>query len=315
MSLLTNGHPQEPPSIRSRYIRLTLLLGLLVISIVVFFYSDLISSNRKIASDYVEINEKMASLDRARSNLVDIYRSINLFLLDPSHGNYAEATKQQIVKSIENTADLILLLQQEQGELSNGSIKLQNDFHRLQNSVTELIETRMDVTRQYPGMAISAFGMTEPQQAVSNNLLILLEEIESGELEPQSAELYIILLKTHALWLNQISQLRIYLANRFAAFSDDILVTQATSLIELHNNFIQHIDKLKLLYANEDSFEGTAATERIREDSTLWLSLFHKVRIISESDIWRSDNRIMNFEIIPLTDEISASILEIEDLL
>ncbi|OOZ38943.1 hypothetical protein BOW53_13640 [Solemya pervernicosa gill symbiont] len=315
MSLLKNGNKRNPPSLRTRYIALTLLLGLLVISIVLFFYSDAVSTKRQVTDELVGLNAKLNKLDGVRSNLNEIYRNIDLFLLDPTQGNHAEVVHHLISDSIIYTRQLNEEFQSERSGLASTASALGEQHSALRISVADLIDSRMDVNRQYPGLALSANEMSSPQQGVSNSFLILIAEIENGDFEPKSVELYPMLLKTRSLWLSQISQMRIYLANRFASFSNEILVTQAESLDDLHLTFLNNVDTLEALYANEDSFEGPDIVAMIANESSEWINIFQQVRKISESGKWRSDSHIMKSNLIPLTDDISASILSIENLL
>lgn len=95
---------RSPLSLRTRYIVNTVILGLLVISITFFFYSDVVSTKREATNELVGLTEKMARLDTIRSNLVGIYRSIDLFLLDPTQGNQPERIQLLIQNSVQNTS-------------------------------------------------------------------------------------------------------------------------------------------------------------------------------------------------------------------
>ena len=203
----------------------------------------------------------------------------------------------------------------EESELLGISKELEDAFSQLRGSVDVLVDSRMDINRQYPAMALSANDMTVPQNAIRGNLQILIDEIDSGELEPRSEELHTLLLKAQFLWLQHIAQLRIYLANRFASFSTDLLVEQATSLREINDNFNEELERIATIYATEESFEGPAISEAIKEDSELWMAYFQKVSEISESEQWRTDSHLMETVLIPQIDEITVDISRLEDAL
>ncbi|NOR51991.1 MAG: PAS domain S-box protein, partial [Gammaproteobacteria bacterium] len=304
-------HP--PPSLRTRYFTLTLMLGFLVISSVLFFYGDVVSTKRKVIEQLDSIHEKLNALEIIRHDQVDFYRNLDLFLLDPSQGGHDESIISLISNSVQATKQLSTLLQRDQSELLGAADDLENRLIQLRDVIKELVETRLDINRQYPGMAISANIMTLPQQEAVNDLQILIDEIESGDLEPVSEALYPTLLKTYTLWIRHVAQVRIYLANRLASFSTEILIAQATSLNELNRKLQNNISKLEALYSNEDSFEGAELIKSIRLNATEWMALFYQVREISESDRWRSDSHIMRTKIIPQTDYLSALILNFEN--
>ncbi|MEN8171010.1 MAG: bacteriohemerythrin [Pseudomonadota bacterium] len=300
------------PSLRKRYFTITLILALLVLSTVSYIYSDMLSARERVSTELEDIHERLFRLDNIRTNMTGISRSIDLFLLDPSQGDHDEKAYQLISNAIQNSIKLIGILQQENKEVIRTADELNSQFVKLSVMVSDLFDSRMDISRQYPGMAISAFQMTEPQRNVGNKLKILIEEIEKGELEPVSDELYSTLQETYPLWLNQISQMRIYMANRFASFSKDILVSQANSLHDYHQQFLLNIEKLEALYAREDSFEGADAIKEIKRDAVEWHDLFEQLRTVHESDRWRTDSYLMTSKVIPKTDDIFTLILDIE---
>ncbi|MFK5892490.1 MAG: EAL domain-containing protein [Pseudomonadota bacterium] len=307
---LTNKN--SSPSLRTRYIILTVLLGLLVILTVLFFYTEVASSQQQVTDEVININKKRNKLETIHSNLVKIYQNIDLFLDSPLHTNYSEISHQLISNSIENSIDLVDILDQQQSELKKTAELLQNKYQQLKLNISILFETRVNISKQYPGMAISANEMPTSQNSVTNNLQILIDEIENKELQLISDELYPTLLKSYTLWINQISQMRIYLANRLASFSNKILPVQAASLHELNQKFLLNISKLEKLYLEEDSFEAEILIKAIKTDTAIWINLFLKVRKVSESDNWRGDTYLMKNSIIPLTDEISALIFSMD---
>jgi PAS domain S-box-containing protein len=306
---------RNAPSLRTRYITLTLILGLLAVSTVLFFYRGIHSTKQQATSEFEGIHQQLNLLASINNTLVNIYRNTDLFLLDPSQGGHAALTGQLITTSIQSSRLLGDLLPHDQPEVITAVERLGNLFSELNVAVSNLIESRMNIDQQYPGMAISADQMLKPQHAVSNNLLLLIDEIESGGLKPLSAEIYPSLLKTHSIWISEISQMRIYLANRLASFSSDILIQQAASLDHLHHKLLANIQRLEFLYASEDSFEGLAAIRDIASNVLDWHHMFQQVRAISESGQWRSDSHIMQSVIIPQTDAIAAAIANVENLL
>lgn len=312
MSARLKAGRRAPGSLRSRYITLTLVTAIVVISVVLAFYKDIISTKRNIAEQLSVIQEDHNTLNRVKIDLLEIYRNIDLFLLDPSQGDHADTANRLISSSIEKVKNFSIRHHLDGEEVRQEAEQLAGKLSALKESVTALTELRMDLRRQYPGMSISAFEMTEPQLHVSNSLLILIEEIESGSLNPVSPEIYSLLLKSYALWALEVSQVRIYMANRLASFSTELLLSQATSLKPLHQKFLNNIETLKQLYSTEDSFEWPMAIKAIDENAAKWISLFEKMRAVSESERWRGDSHTMKTLIIPLTDEVSSSIATLE---
>jgi len=288
------------------------VLGIAVVTIVLFIFSKTISTRQLVRSEFDSIQIKLNQLNTLQSNQVEIYRNINLFLLDPTEGNRSKTIDQLLAKSIYTVSQLKESIPSEQKKLSSQIKELEGSYTNLEGSTHNIIESRMDIDKQFPGMSLSANNMVPMQQAIANNLQILIDEIENEELKPVSNELYPTLLKTYSLWQSQISQMRIYLTNRFASFSIDILSEQATSLYDLSKKLTSNIKELEEIYQHEDSFEGPDLIKALDADSTKWINVFKQVQSITESDNWRSDNRILKQSIIPLSDKISQLILSIE---
>ena len=291
------------------------MLGIAVISIVLTIFSETISTKQQVQNQLESIQTKLNQLNTLKSNQVEIYRNINLFLLDPTEGNRNITAHQLLTKSILIISHLSESIPSDKKRLSSQVNNLRSTYTNLEASTHNLIESRMNIEKQFPGMSISANYMVPIQRDIANNLQILIDEIESEELKPRSEKLYPTLLKTYSLWQSLISQMRIYLTNRFASFSIEILHEQAISLFDLSNKFSSNIKDLAAIYQNEDSFEGSDLIQVLDDDSREWVSFFKQVQTITESDSWRTDNVILKKSVIPQSDKISQLILSIEESL
>lgn len=298
-------------SLRTRYFRLTLLVTIGITTVALFFYQQTTATQHSVAERLAIIEKDHDILETVKIDLVEFYRNIDLYLHDPSQGNHAEITERHITSALVKVSGLSSIHLLDSSEIEGVPEELANQLRELGNNITKLTALRMDITQQYPGVSLSAFEMAPPQQSVSNSLQILIDEIESGSLAPESSEIYPLLLKSHTLWIKQISQMRIYLANRLVSFNKDILFSQGSSLSDLHQQFLLETEMLAKLYTTEDSFEGESAIASVRQNAAEWFRLFQQVRLISESDKWRGDSHMMRNVILPLTDEISSSIFRI----
>ena len=306
---------KQPASLRKRYFSLTLLLGFTVMAIVMYFFLSTIATKDRVTSDRLVLQQQQSLIDTISENRFDVFRNLELFLLDPTIGYYDKIVYQKIDESIKLNDKLLSLIPASDPELIEASNSLKQLLENLESTISELFSSRLNVNKQFPGLALGTAGMTEPQQTVSNKFQILVEEIESGDLQPESDALTLLLLKSHTLWEKQISQYRIYLANRFASFSSDFLRVQANSLEELHLRFMRNIDTLASLYTTEDSFEGESSIETIREMASQWYHVFLDIRKINESDKWRTDNMILEDSVLPLIDTLSNHLQTIDGIL
>ena len=291
----------QTPSLRTRYFSLTLVLATFVIGLVFNTYLGLSEKNEIATQNLSEIDSQMNIHEQVRTGITNIYRSIDLFLLQPKEKKHIET----IYSEVSNTIKHINLSKNQ-----NLKTSLLINFKKLKPVLTKLIEIRTDANLQYPGMSISANIMAAQQDTIRTRLSALQDEIDNGDFVPKHEHLYNEILKARILVEKEISQSRIYIANRLALFSNEILVSQATSLTDLHLSFLEKISLLKNLYANEtDSFEGVASVNQIHDIQNKWYKNFGKLRETSESDHWREDLRLMEQQIFPLIESSSALLL------
>ena len=310
---MTPSSQSSPPSLRNRYIVFTLILSLVIVSISLLIYTQVVSTNEKAAALLLKTSRQSELVSDIRGETIDVYRSINLFLLDPTDGNHRQIIHDYIHQAKKNNRQIQQMLQAQPGEAFQASAELKQKLSQLEQNVNQLIETRLDVNRQYPAMSISAFEMGDMQSVVNSQFSILLDEIENGDFEPESAKIYPLLLKTETLWAKAISQVRIYLANRFTSFSKDILVIQADSLESIYYKLMHQLNNLQALYEQEtESFEGLAAINTSLETVQQWHKTFGAVRKITESNHWREDSHLMKSSILPLLDDISTILFSID---
>ncbi|MEW5787166.1 MAG: EAL domain-containing protein [Pseudomonadota bacterium] len=302
----------DTPSLRNRYILLTIVIAVSAAVVVWLFYRDLTHTQEEVIARLEQSRAWARQLDEIRNDYTRLYQDIDLFLLDPLRGRRPREIQASVDLAVGKIAAFHATLEQARSDMQYPVQHLHDDLLVLRGLSDDLFKSRMDVRRQYPGMAISAFDMVPFQQNVSNGFGILINEIESGSLKPASPQIYPTLLKAHGIWSNVVSQMRIYLANRFASFSNSILVEQSRSLDDLYAQLLEKIEIIKQAYAREDSFEGAEVIRGIQSDAARWHALFQSVRRVSESEKWRGDTLLMKTEIIPLINDITEDFLDAE---
>jgi len=284
----------------------------MVVGCALYLFIHSVNTKANVSAELEELQAKKVLIDRISKNRLDIFRNLELFLLDPAIGYHDRITYQLITDSLKNHNDLSALLTSEDVVLKINATSIEKNLKLLQNNVTELFNSRLDINKQFPGLALATNEMTEPRKTASNYLQFLIDEIVSGEFTPATDGLLSLLLKTDKLWRNQVAQYRIYLSNRFASFSIEILQIQANNIANLNRQFLQNLQELETIYAVEDSFEGENNLQIVKQNVNQWHTVFNKVRELHESDKWRTDNLILQQKIIPIFEELSSSLVAIE---
>lgn len=304
----------SPPSLRTQYIALTLLLGILVVITAFFSARDTVDTGKEVTQQLMYTASQLDVVNEIHGSLIELYRTMDLFLLDPQRNDYREQIFDLIEQS--RTASFrIGVNSPDAGRNRVGDLFLLADLlDKLQREIETLFNIRMDAEQQYPALSISANNMQPFQNEINGLFSLMIDEIESGDFQPQTVDLYPHLLKTRSEWISLISQVRVYLANRFGSFSTSLLAGQADSTRHIYQSVREHFQQLKDAYRNEkESFAGTASVDQAMDALDNWFSHFQQVRAINESDQWRADSYKLEVSIIPLMEQITSVLFEVED--
>ena len=303
-----------PPSLRKRYLSLTIFMGVLVISLIAFSYFKMQSIKQSVNNGYQGVLAEQSQLAKTRNILLTINTDINLFLLDPLNEDLLTKIDDNTDQSVAGLRMLVSSKHEYHLDIRDPVLNLIQKFKQLNNEVKRLIEYRMDINKQYPAMDISANEMEHLQDQINSGIEILKMEIESG-LNLNNPTVYTELLKLHTLWIKNISQSRIYMANRLATFSTEILEEQSQSLKDLNQLFDQNLRNLQKLYQSEESFEAEDILKNIQLMRKNWFDKFLLMREISEKGEWRTDTLLVKTRVLPVVNRISAEIDQIDAML
>jgi len=302
-----------PKSLKKQFIYTTLVIGGLIIGLSVLMYINMLYERDQVALEVENVDQRLQSIQGLRKNLVALQFALDRYLLDSTQ----ISQKLEIERSLSESQKLIAPYLQDSGsaQIDDAYKILHLNIEDLSRETQKLISVRADVRKQYPGMAISAFEMRDIQYDMDMYLSLLVNEIESDLFQPTSPTLFPLLLKSRTQWVGLISQMRIYLANRLAAFSMDILTDQAQSVVEIGETLQTNFFMLETLYQVEtDSFEGRETVAKMQKTLQHWMDKFDKMRQLSESMQWRQDWNILENSIIPLAKNINLSLDQMEKL-
>jgi diguanylate cyclase (GGDEF)-like protein len=302
----------SPPSLRTRYIILTSFLGIAVIGIVLYSYRYVAHTHDDVTVKLEQITTQVNTVNKVRSTVLSIYQVIDNFLLDPDVSQQKSRIKQLLDQTASDLHIIRDIASKRNTENEAAFNRLLAELESLEDNIETLIATRLDVTRQFPALAYSANEMQPYQITVNNQFNILINEISDGSFIPDSEKLFPQLLQAHTSWVRMISQMRIYLANRFGTFDATLLQAQAEGLTVFHDDLQQRIASLIELYeAEQGSLEGADAMSGAAENAPLWYDAFLVMRKINESDRWREDDHLMKVVISPLIEKIDLILSDI----
>lgn len=301
-----------PPDLRLRFLLLTLIAAAFVISLGTVGRLITKSENQEYIERLQSLDAELDSINKIHVALSDLYQNTDRFLLDPTNKDIQKYIKTMGFGGLEYKINKAMRSMEQYG-LGNDLKTVRTDFLGLVQHINALIAIRTDPNIQYPAMAYAANKLGDLQAEVNSALERLVVEIETGGFEPKSEEVYPLLLKAQNQWSKSISQLRIYLANRLASFSVDILKQQAQSLDDIFDLLDKHLTRLVDLYENEpESFEGVDTVRHAQEYAREWRKAFDDVERINMSESWREDTYQKETIIIPLMLNLNKKLNEVE---
>ncbi len=300
-------------SLRTRYALFALLVVGLVLLVSAFAYLGLRHTQGQAARNMEARGTLSASIQGVRAGLLDAYKSLDLFLLEPGVQAHQTRFNTTLAEAIEhaqalNASDWVA--QHGQHQVTEAMLER---LTQLQAEIGELVATRLDSARQYPSLAVGNRIMAPSVVDADNALAIIFNEMNMEGVQTQHPNTYQAFLRTQRLWMQMLSNFRLYLANRVGSFNESALPVQAqgiaTMYVVLQETF-QELDRLNA--QGRVGFEGGIALDDLRRAVVTWHGGFEQVRTIHQGDRWRMDAVIMKEKIAPSVDAINQQLLDLE---
>ncbi|MFP5410392.1 MAG: putative bifunctional diguanylate cyclase/phosphodiesterase [Gammaproteobacteria bacterium] len=305
----------DPPlsSLRTRYTLFALLVVGLVVAVSAFAYLGLRHTQDQAARNLLERNALSESIQGVRAGLVEAYKSLDLFLLEPSVDAHRAHFDAALASAIDHARHLHAsgwVARHGQDDTTGAALAR---LKQLQGEIGELVDTRLDSARQYPSLAVGNRVMAPAVVDADNAFAIIFNEMNTEGTQTRQPDTYLAFIRAQRLWMQMLSNARLYLANRVGSFNESSLTVQAQGIATLYG-VIQEIHKeLERLDAEgKVGFEGSAALGDMRRAMAIWFGGFEQVRRIHQSDRWRMDAVIMKEKIAPSVDAINLHLLTIE---
>ena len=186
--------------------------------------------------------------------------------------------------------------------------ELQKDAAQLHEASLDLIAIRTDVVRWFPALRL----MREEMFPHHIQLLSLLEEllIESGE-ELSPHDQLLTFKTTMALrnaWVSMISEMRLYVANRFGIFASEFregMESRLTNVTYYGEEIPNHLETLRRLSsAGRLGFVSESSLDEIEHHYQAWMRAFNQLSRIIDNPSWRMDLLLMGEAVKPILDRM-----------
>jgi len=179
--------------------------------------------------------------------------------------------------------------------------------------VRKLLKIRLDAKKQHPALFYAREKMLPLNRAFITAAALAMEEIFEDDIQKANAPIYIKISTIRYLWIQLISNFRMYIINRLGSFDDGSLRNQERDIELLFLQLQEYLDELE--YLNNDNKLGLQTGESIQimiSSAKDWLKDFRIVRKINSGPNWRMDAVVLARTIIPLDHRILASIKKLE---
>ena len=309
-------HPRRLHSLRKRAIMFSAVISILIVIISIFGYSNFKKVHSESSSNLLKREVLLIKFNLIRSELLDSYKELNNFLLEPENLNY----QKSIIVSIKEAWRISKKLNEHGWITKYKKLELANELvkklRNLEIQASELIKTRLNVNNQFPSLAVGAEIMQPNRNMLNNAIALSINEMNADSTQIEKPKVYRLLINVRHIWSQALSTSRIYLANRVGSFNEAALPIQEKAVETLFSELnINLLELKKHADAGNLGFETTDEVTKMIESSKAWFNGFQKVKIINHSYEWRQDAKIMREKISPTIDSVLELLIELEEII
>jgi diguanylate cyclase (GGDEF)-like protein len=247
---------------------------------------------------------------KIRFYIFEAHKDLDAFLLDPTRSEHKQQIHQALDAAIAYSDDLKShpWIQRRNGE--QALYGLSEQLIGLKAHIDELIQTRIDPTRQYPSLALGNRTMRPSRRNITNAFSIIFNELsEEANANPRQS-VYVEVVEARHLWEQMLSNFRLYLANRVGSFNEEVLPVQESAVDTMYQQLQDRLQTLAQLdEQGKLGFQSSAALVDLHNNLNAWYEGFTGVKVIHQSDNWRADTKFIKEKIEPLLENISASLV------
>ena len=299
-------------SLRKRYSVLTLILAIIMLAFSWYAQEQINIVKLNIESN---IESRTTLIQRNREIRTSINQTRDLlfkFQIDPRNNEDPQYISTAISRAIAHIKRLSLhpWISENYSPTISELINTLNDFDQI---TKKLIKVRLSPQRLFPALQIANAEMQPQYAKISEHINLAIKEIEDNY-ESKNYDEYRLLIELRFHWSSVISGFRMYLLNQLNAFQQGSRTNQLNLILELHRVIKNKLITLKKLdKAGKLSFNTTIALEKFHPAALDWIEGFTRVRKINNSDQWRYDTIIYQYELEPKIEKID-SLLRVLDL-
>lgn len=303
-------------NLRRRFKIFASVLVVFILTCAGYGYHRLSTTQTSIEINLVERNGLLQATHILRASLLDAYQAIDAFLLEPA--KYENWDK--IYAALKKTLLLSLQLSDSKSNVSPDDKKdfrqLYETLLKLEADIQELIEIRLDSSRQYPSLSVGANVMQPNRNNVNNAFGLAINSLNGEEALSERPEVLASFIQARHLWTQVLSNFRLYLANRMGSFNEASLPVQEKGIDTMYGEYRKELAKLQpMVDGGVIGFETSEAYDGIIGSAEKWYQGFQRVKLIHATSEWRIDGKLMKENIAPSVELASKLLRSVNDRL
>lgn len=300
-------------SLRSRYAVVAGLVAVVVLMSAYLGYLQL-EKARQTTTENIDSRNQLLERSRLVRDAVWITReSLTNFLLNPDNIGQRGTIQRSLADARLQTEMLFSNLWVKQHDYQNNIGALKDTLASLETSVDELLQTRTDITQQYPALALARTNMLPSHSTFYTAADLAINEILEDPVTFRNQEVYQIFVQARHVWTQMISDFRMYLANRLGSFNESVLPIQEKDVHTQFNELQQLLKQLKNLDERKQlKRQGSASLKDLYSASNTWLSTFSKIQKTHQSGNWRADTKLIRTTIKPRMEAIWKMLINLD---
>ncbi|MBI3775534.1 MAG: PAS domain-containing protein [Gammaproteobacteria bacterium] len=302
-------------SFTQRVALIALILAVLIAVAVIYARQIVDDASKKSLASISESQQIENALHNLRATMQGYEQSIYQYsLLQDKH-------QQDRVLSLSNnvvfqTAGLLNTpVAQKTDSVAEAVLTLETDLRRLQAEVRKLLVVMANAGTFYPGMTILTEKMYPTNIGFMQAVELAILEAEGSLKHREQREILNILKEAKYAWAQQISSVRVFIANRAGAFGEP---QKSMELNENNRRMYAEIVALQLNKLNVYAARGQLGMQQgeslaaMRQALDRYEQDFQAAAKIYLSENWRADIPIMREQIRPMLDRVWRDIDGIE---
>lgn len=293
-------------SYRGRYAYFALIASLVLI-VVAYLGWDYVNRTSRMQIAQIEARAMVAGvLSDALTHLNLTENSLQRIIIEPGIKEL-ESVDQRMLRLGITLQELEQVLTGNSYPNAAVAAELRQDAQQLERAARDLVSIRTDVERWFPALRLLREEMSPHNRKMLSLLDGLLIESEELPIEDQ-----LMVLKTatslRRVWLNMISQMRLFVANRFGIFSSEFragMDSRLTNVTYYAEEIPGYLENLKTM-ANSGrlGFAGAASLGTMEEHYQAWMRAFSQLARTLDNLNWRMDLLLMGEAINPILDRM-----------